>query len=170
MPRPLANDYAPFYQTYVDKVSGDDLHVALNQYSRASLSFWQNIPEDKGDYAYAPGKWTVKQLLNHLCDAERIFTYRALRIARGDETPLAGFEEDDYAAAAQVSHRTLKDLVHEYQSVRSATLSLFNSFGEIELSRFGTTNGAKVSVNAIGFIIIGHTLHHEGVLKERYNL
>jgi uncharacterized damage-inducible protein DinB len=169
MPRPTPTEYAPFYQPYIEKVRGDNLHEALVQYSRSSLAFWQAIPEDKGDYAYAPGKWTIKQLLNHLCDAERIFAYRALRIARGDETPLAGFEEDDYAKAAQVSHRTLKELVHEFQSVRSATLSLFNSFGEIELSRFGTTNGAKVSVNAIGFIIIGHTLHHEGVLKERYN-
>jgi uncharacterized damage-inducible protein DinB len=168
MPRPTPSDYAPFYQPYISKVDGESLHAALNQYSRASLSFWQNIPEHQGDYADAPGKWTIKQVLNHLCDAERIFAYRALRIARGDETPLPGFDENNYADAAQTDHRTLKELVHEFQSVRSATLSLFNSFGETELSRFGNANGARVSVNAIGFMIIGHTLHHETVVKERY--
>jgi len=170
MPRPTPPDYAPFYHTYISKVDGESLHAALNQYSRTSLSFWQNIPDHKGDFAYAPGKWTIKQVLNHLCDAERIFAYRALRIARTDETPLPGFDENDYAYAAQTSQRTLKELVHEFQSVRSATLSLFNSFGETELSRFGTTNGARVCVNAIGFIIIGHGLHHETVVKERYGV
>ena len=168
MPRPNPTEYAPFYQPYIEKVSGDDLHEVLARYSRASLAFWQGLPEDKGNYAYAPGKWTIKQLLNHLCDAERIFAYRALRIARGDETPLAGFDENEYADMARVGHRSLKDVVHEFQSVRGATLSLFNSLGDTELSRTGTANGATVSVNAIGFIIVGHTLHHEAVLRERY--
>lgn len=170
MPRPTATEYAPFYQPYIGKVSGDDLHTLLSQYSRTTLAFWQAIPDDKADYAYAPGKWTVKQVLNHLCDAERIFAYRALRIARGDETPLPGFDENDYADAAKVNHRTLKDLVHEFQSIRAATLSLFNSFGEQELRRVGNTNGATVSVNAVGFILVGHALHHEEVLRERYGI
>ncbi len=168
MPRPTHNEYAPFYQPYIEKVKGDDLHEVLNQYSRTSLAFWQSIPEDKADYAYAPGKWTIKQVLNHINDAERIFAYRALRIARGDKTPLAGFDENDYADAAMVNHRSLKELVHEFQSVRSATLSLFNSFGENELKQIGTCNGAEVSANALGHILIGHALHHEMVVFERY--
>lgn len=122
------------------------------------------------DYAYAPGKWTVKKLLNHIVDTERIFIYRALCIARGDQTPLPGYDENDYAEAAQVGHRSLVDLAHEFQSVRSATLSLFNSFGEHELLRTGIANGNAMSVNAIGFIIIGHALHHEVVARERYGL
>ncbi len=170
MPRPEPTEYAAFYQSYVEKVSGDDLHEVLRRYSRASLAFWQQIPDEKADYAYAPGKWTIKQLVNHLCDAERIFAYRALRIARGDETPLAGFDENEYADAARVGHRSLRDLVQEFQSVRAATLSLFNGFGATELSRLGTANNAQVSVNAIGFIIIGHTLHHEQVARERYGV
>ncbi len=170
MPRPNSTEYAPFYQTYINRVDGDNIQELLSRYSRASLAFWQSIAEEKGDYAYAPGKWSIKQLVNHLSDSERIFAYRALRIARGDETPLAGFEENDYADAARVQHRTLKDLVHEFQSVRSATLSLFNSFSETELTRLGTANGASVSVNAIGFVIVGHTLHHELVARERYGV
>lgn len=170
MARPNPNEYAPFYQTYIDKVSGDDIHEVLSRYSRASLAFWQQIPEEKGDHAYAPGKWSIKQVLNHISDAERIFAYRALRIARGDETALAGFDENEYADAAKVHHRTLKDLVHEFQSVRAATLSLFQSLGEAELSRLGTANGAAVSPNAIGYIIIGHAQHHEAVARERYGV
>lgn len=168
MPRPANHEYAPFYQTYIQKVQAEDLHMALAQHSRASLAFWQNIPEQLADYAYAPGKWTVKQLLNHLIDTERIFAYRALCIARGDQTPLPGYDENDYADAAKVDHRSLIDLAHEFQAVRSATLALFNSFGEQELSRTGNANGNAMSVNAIGFIIIGHALHHESVVRERY--
>lgn len=170
MPHPTNNEYAPFYRTYIDKVEGDDLHLTLSLTSRSSLSFWQTVPEEKADYAYAPGKWTIKQLLNHIIDTERIFAYRALCIARGDETPLPGFDENDYADAAKVNHRSLLDLVHEFQAVRSATLALFNSFGEQELTRMGTVNGNAISVNAIGYIIIGHALHHEGIVRERYGI
>lgn len=170
MPQPTHNEYPPYYYTYISKVTTDNLHAALAKHSRESLAFWQDVAEEKGDFAYAAGKWTIKQLINHLSDAERIFAYRALRIARADQTPLAGFEENDYAAIAQVSHRSLRDLVQEFQSVRAASLSLFNSFGDEELSRVGVANNSNISVNAIGYIIIGHSLHHEAVAKERYGL
>lgn len=170
MPHPANHEYAPFYKTYIEKVKGEDLHLILSQASRVSLVFWQAIPQELADYAYAPGKWTIKQLLNHIIDTERIFAYRALCIARGDETPLPGFDENDYADAAKVNHRSLLDLVHEFQAVRSATLALFNSFGEQELTRMGTVNGNAISVNAIGYIIIGHALHHEGIVRERYGI
>ena len=170
MPRPTNDEFAPFYKNYIDKVQGDDLYLALSENSKSTLAFWQSIKEEFADNTYAPGKWSVKQLLNHVIDSERIFAYRALCIARGDKTPLPGFNENDYADAAQVSHRSLKEMVHEFQAVRSATLSLFNSFGQQELSRKGTANGNSVSVNAIGFTIIGHCIHHQNVLLEMYNL
>lgn len=168
MPRPTISEYAPFYQPYIEKVHYEDVHEALGHYSRSTLAFWQSIAEDKGDFAYAPGKWTIKQVLKHISDTERIFAYRALCIARGDKTPLPGFDENLYANAAGVDHCTLKELVHEFQSVRGATLSLFNSFGNNELVQVGAANDAPVTPNAIGYMIIGHAMHHEGVVMERY--
>ncbi|CAN5222976.1 DinB family protein [soil metagenome] len=170
MPRPEKTEYAAFYQPYIDKIEGEDLSLIIGSYSEASLEFWQSIPEEMADFAYAPGKWTVMQVLNHINDAERIFAYRALRIARGDETPLAGFDENDYADAAQLHHRTLHDLIQEFQAIRASSLFLFGSFGERELLRIGTANGVPVSVNAIGFVILGHMLHHEEVMRERYGV
>jgi hypothetical protein len=170
MPRPLPTEYAPFYQTYVDRVEGDELHMLLSGYSQASLDFWQSIPEELGSFAYSPGKWTVMQVLNHLNDSERIFAYRALRIARGDDTPLAGFDENDYADEALLHHRTLEDLGQEFQAIRASTLYLFGSFTERELTRLGTANGTPISVNALGYILLGHALHHEAVVRERYGV
>lgn len=170
MPRPAPTEFAPFYQHYINQIEGDDLPLLMAPYSEQSWQFWKAIPEEHGDYAYAPGKWTIMQVLNHVNDAERIFAYRALRIARGDETPLAGFDENEYAESATLHHRTLADLVQEFQAIRASSMFLFGSFGERELSRMGTANGQPISVNALGFIILGHMLHHENILRERYGI
>ena len=160
------NEFAPYYENYIKLVPEQDIVKGLLKQKEEMLHFFKSIPVFKHEYRYAEGKWTVKDIILHLIDAERIFAYRALRIARGDETALAGFDENEYADAAKTHHRTLKDLVHEFQSVRAATLSLFQSLGEEELSRLGTANGAAVSPNAIGYIIIGHAQHHEACALE----
>ncbi len=123
---------------------------------------------DKFDYRYAEGKWKIKVILQHLIDAERIFAYRALRFARNDQTPLASFEEDDYAIQADGSRRSIQDLLTEVAVVRQATLSLFKSLTQQELLRIGVASGKPRSVRALGFVIIGHQNHPRGVFEERY--
>ncbi|TND02583.1 MAG: hypothetical protein FD123_4045 [Bacteroidetes bacterium] len=166
--KPKPGEYAPYYQPYIDKVQDPDpLHLMKSQIMdlQALLS---EIPAEKEEFAYAKNKWTIKQLIGHIIDAERIFTYRALRIARGDQTPLHGFEENDYAASGRFNERSLPDLGHEYAVVRESTVALFKSFDAETLLRTGMANNNTVSVRAILYIIAGHQLHHEQVLRERY--
>lgn len=168
MARPQPNDYAAYYQTYVSKVQGDSIQEIINNHSAAVLAFYNGIPEDKGDYRYAEGKWTVKELLQHVIDAERIFSYRALRVARKDETPLPSFDENSYTIASKASGRTLQSLKEEFAAVRKATDLLLASLDDEQLSHRGTASNNPVTANAIGFIIFGHALHHKQVLEERY--
>lgn len=167
--RPDTNDYAPFYASYVARVSGDDpLQAVLDQ--RKELEALYAIPEEKGDYAYAEGKWTVKQVLLHMADAERIFAYRALRFGRNDATNLPGFEENDYALTCHAAERTVKDIVDELLAIRTSTELLYRHFTEEDWQRRGLANTYDITVNAIGFITAGHVIHHLGILRERYGL
>ena len=168
MPRPLPQEYGKFYHGYISLVPEDDLSVSFNNQTAGTLQFLQDIPEAKQNYAYAPGKWTVKQVLQHVIDAERIFVYRALRFARKDATPLASFEENDYADAARVDHLNWADMLEEFRLVRKASEFFFRSLNEEELSRYGKASGVDITVRSLGFITIGHALHHQNVLKERY--
>ncbi|MGX5819657.1 DinB family protein [Chitinophaga lutea] len=168
MARPLESDYAKYYHTYISKVKEDDLHTALRNETEAMWQFLDGIPAGKHDYAYAPGKWTVKQALQHMIDAERVFAYRALRIARNDKTPLPGFDENEFAANARVDHRSWSDLVEEFRHVRNASVSLFESLDTEELDRRGTASDNPITVLSIGYILVGHVLHHIGVIRERY--
>jgi uncharacterized damage-inducible protein DinB len=127
-----------------------------------------NIPEDKGTFAYAPGKWTIKELLCHMIDAERIFAYRALRFARNDQTPLSGFEENDYAPEANADNRAIADIVAEMKRLRLTTIDLYRGFAPAMLDRTGSANNATLSVRNLGFIIAGHETHHRKILTERY--
>jgi uncharacterized damage-inducible protein DinB len=127
-----------------------------------------SLPDSKADFAYAPGKWTVRELLCHIMDAERIFAYRALRFARNDQTPLSSFEENDYAAQANAAGRSLQKIVSEMTHLRASTIDLFESFTPEMLTRKGTANKNEISVVAIGFIISGHETHHRKILQERY--
>lgn len=168
MSQPTINDYAPYYHNYVMSVQEDDLKTAfLNQSSTMEL-FLNSIPEAKADYAYAEGKWTVKQLLLHMIDTERIFAHRALWFARQSPVPLSGFDENEFAAIADVNNRTLQSLVEEMIAVRRSTVSLFHSFSEKELNTAGTANNHSITVNALGFVTLGHFLHHKRILEERY--
>ncbi|MFA9195618.1 DinB family protein [Flavobacterium sp. FBOR7N2.3] len=162
------NEYSVFNATYI-KASGDenlyeDLEISLHDFIR----FVQDIPMDKFDYRYAEGKWTIKEIIQHIIDTERIFSYRALRISRNDKTPLPGFEENDYALNTNANDRHLQSLLTELSIVRQSTLSLFKSFSEEQLKRIGIASNHEISVRAIGFIIIGHQKHHQKVYKERY--
>lgn len=162
------NEYSSFQATYIAAISNvellEELEIALHDFIR----FIQNLPMDKFDYRYAEGKWTIKDIIQHIIDTERIFSYRALRISRGDTTPLPGFDENDYAKATNANQRSIQDLLTELSAVRHATLLLFKSFDQEQLLKIGISSGSEVSVRAIGFIIIGHQRHHQKVFEERY--
>lgn len=162
-------EYAPYYQTYISQVSDEytlteELEISVHRLIR----FVQEIPMDKFDYRYAEGKWTIKDILQHLLDAERIFSYRALRFARNDKTSLPGFEENDYVDQAHANDRPIMQLLTELSALRHATLLLFKTFSENELLRIGTANDHPMSVRALGFVIIGHQNHHQRIFEERY--
>lgn len=168
MARPSSNEYAPFYRNYIDKVPDGDLMDLLFKTSDAFQAFYATLDESKGNFAYAPDKWTIKQVLQHIIDTERVMQYRAMRIARHDKTPLPGFEQDDYAAIADVSHRSIASLLVEFQTVRLSSIALFRSLPSKDLLHIGIASDCPVSVRALGYIIIGHQLHHDSILKERY--
>jgi uncharacterized damage-inducible protein DinB len=162
------NEYAGYFSNYI-KTAGnvnliEELEICLHEFIR----FVQNIPLDKFDYRYDIGKWTIKEIIQHLIDAERIFAYRALRISRNDLTPLVGFDENLYVENSNGNSRSIQDLLTEMSVVRQATLSLFKSFNEKQFLYIGTASDNKISVRAIGFIIIGHQKHHQIIFNERY--
>ncbi|NHN25964.1 DinB family protein [Flavobacterium jejuense] len=163
------DEFAPFYADYIAKsLLHTDIVGGLKQQQEKIVSFFKSIPENKQEFRYEIGKWTPKDILLHLIDAERIFTYRALRISRNDQTALSGFEENDYVPNAGANSRNMDSLIEEYETVRNATISLFSSLTEEQLLRIGIASGSTVSVRAIGCIILGHELHHVSVIKERY--
>lgn len=165
---PDFNTLPPFYRNYVSFVEQLEMLPALKASAEAAQTLIRKIPEEKGIYRYAEGKWSIKELICHMMDAERIFAYRALRFARNDHTPLAGFEENDYATQANAHARTLEQLAREMQNLRATTIDLFSSFTSEMLQRTGTANNSLVSVVNIGYIIAGHETHHCSVLKQRY--
>ncbi len=157
-----------FYKNYVKQVEESDLLQALRISGHRALELVHAIPPNKLDFKYAADKWTVRELLCHVIDAERIFAYRALRFARNDKTPLAGFEENDYAPQANAAGRSLEKITAEMAHLRSSTIDLFEGFTPEMLTRKGTSNKNELSVVALGFIIAGHETHHCHILKERY--
>ncbi len=168
MPKPLPNDHPPYFSRYIDLVESDDVRQAFAEQQLQLAAIFNSIPDAKADYAYADGKWTVKQLLQHVIDTERIFAYRALWIARNAPDALPGFDENAFADIADVSNRSLQDLKNEYIAVRSSTNAMFNGFTDEDLQRRGISNTKEVTVNALGFITVGHLTHHYNILKERY--
>lgn len=157
-----------FYKKYVQHVQDSQLLDALKSSGDIMRGLVLNIPEELGEYRYAPGKWSIKELICHTMDAERIFAYRALRFARNDSTALEGFEENDYAPQANAHGRTLKQLVSEMNNLRITTQDLFASFTQEMLQRNGLANNKLISVLNIGYVIAGHETHHRIVLTERY--
>jgi hypothetical protein len=168
MAKPQAGDYGIFYENYVNRVGAANLHEAVTQYSQLLTDFFTTLPEQKADYQYAPGKWSLKDLLQHIIDTERIMSYRLLRIARKDTTPLPGFEEGDYATNANAPGRSFSALKEELTALRKSTDLLIQSLTEEQLANTGTASGNSATANAIGYIIFGHLLHHQQIVEERY--
>lgn len=166
--RPEPGEYASFYETYISKVKGNDIVGILEAQRLQMAQLFAAHSERDGNFRYAPDKWTVKEVLGHVCDTERIFAYRALRIARGDQTPLSGFEQDDYVRGGNFAERTLADLAEEFGLVRAANISFFKSLHKDAWQRRGVANKNEVSVRALAFIVAGHELHHRLILEERY--
>jgi uncharacterized damage-inducible protein DinB len=166
--RPDATEFAPFYAGYVAAVPEGDILSILRRGGSEWETVLATLPEARADYRYAEGKWSIRQVVGHLSDAERIFSYRALRIARGDQSPLASFDENAYAETAGSDRRTLSALAAELKIVREGTIALFNSLPEEAWTRTGTASGKTVSVRALAYITAGHAEHHLKILRERY--
>ena len=161
-------DYNPYYQPYIAALGEADLMDTMRRQRNNFPEFMENIPDDKWQYAYAKGKWTIAEVLLHVIDAERVFQYRALRIARGDHTPLAGFDQDAYVPNSGAGKRSRESIIEEYRAVRQATISLFSTFDAEALNQRGTASKSEVNVAALGFIICGHQKHHRNIIRERY--
>ena len=166
--KPAPTEHAPEFSKYVTLVAEGDIIQTPEQQIENSLSLLRTIPSDKANFRYAPEKWSVKELLGHLIDSERIFSYRALRFARNDQTPLPGYEQNDYVREADFDSRNLADMAEEFATVRRATVQLFRPLNETEWLRRGKANENDVSVRALAYIIAGHELHHMDVLRTRY--
>ena len=150
--RPEVTEYAPFYAGYIAHVPEGDVLTLLEDQRQSLLNLMTTLNDEQATYRYAEGKWSIKEVIGHLIDAERVFAYRAMRIARGDVTPLPGFEQNDYVAATNFDQRSLQGLAEEYRAQRYANIALFRSFTQVEAMRVGTASGAAVSVR--------HHLHH----------
>jgi uncharacterized damage-inducible protein DinB len=166
--RPQSDEYAPYYEKYVSLIASDDILSVLDS-QRVQMAQLLGARSDReGNFRYAPDKWSVKEIIGHVCDAERIFAYRMLRIGRGDVTPIPGFEQDDYIAPGKFNARTLADLAGEFAAVRAATLALAQSLPEEAWKRIGTASNNPVSARALAYIIAGHEMHHRRILDEKY--
>jgi hypothetical protein len=166
--RPGVDEFAPFYAGYIAQVPDGDIVEALIGGAEIAASLLSDLPEDVASRAYAPGKWTLKEVVLHCADAERIFAYRALRFARGDTTGLPGWNEQTYAPMSGASVRPLESILDEFESVREASVTLFTGLPSDAWTRRGAANNVEVSVRALAWITAGHALHHLGIIQERY--
>ncbi len=165
---PMSNEYSPYYEGYIKAVGNQDIIRKLKNQQNEIDDFLAEIPEEKYEYAYAEGKWTVKQLIGHLIDTERVMAYRAMRIARNDQTALPGFDQDLYVENLDLSKRTYMDLVDEFLLMRQANLYFYKSLSESDFRKKGTASDNTISVGALLYIIAGHVEHHFNILKQRY--
>ena len=168
MQRPRSNEYPSYYNRYIELVESDDILTVLENQNREMSELLDRFGEEAAAFRYTPEKWSVKEVIGHIIDVERIFTYRALRFARNDKTPLAEFDDEEYIKHANFDMRTLIDIADEFRVVRESTLTLFYSFEDEIYDRLGTTSGYKFTVRAIPFIIAGHEAHHRHVIREKY--
>lgn len=168
MNRPEKKEYAEFYETYVSLVPETDVVAALENQIADLQNLFADVSDEKAQFRYAEGKWSVKELLGHIIDGERVFSYRALRISRKDETPLAGFEENKYVANSNFGNTKLADLIAEFSSLRHSNVLFFNNLSDQAWSNTGTASDATVSVRALAYIMVGHVRHHARILRERY--
>jgi DinB family protein len=166
--RPEPGEYAPYYDRYISLIGGSDILGTLESQRRQMMLLLSGREEGEGDLRYAPDKWSAKEVLGHVCDTERIFAYRALRISRGDQTPIEGFEQDDYVRNGPFGRAPLAEIVEDYIAVRRATLTLLRNLDEMAWMRRGVANKNEITVRALAYVIAGHELHHRRVLEEKY--
>jgi hypothetical protein len=170
IPRPAADEAAPFYQGYIAEVRGENIGDQLREQAGEVEGLFRPLDDTRALERYAPGKWSVKDVLGHFTDAERIFAYRLLRIARGDKTPLPGFDENAYVAAAQFDRRPVAELLDDFRAVRRSSRALVGSIPRDCWTLVGEASGTAISAGALAYIIVGHVAHHVTVLRERYRL
>lgn len=169
--RPQADEYAPYYAGYIQRVpEGSDIFALLSHQPDELRTLLQDIPDAQANMRPAPGEWSVKEMIGHVCDTERIFAYRVLRIARGDTTPLSGFEQDEYVRATDFNARSLPDLIEEFAAQRRANVLCFKPLTEAETVRHGTASTFPVSVRALLYMMAGHVMHHIESLKTDYKV
>jgi hypothetical protein len=166
--RPDETEYLPYYGKYISLVPDVDILSRLGEQLEGTLVLLRGIPESRGGFRYAPGKWSIRELVGHLIDSERIFAYRALRFSRNDRTPLPGYEQDDYVENASFDDYPLGELAAEFESVRHSTLFLFKHLRADAWMSRGLANESEASVRALAYIIAGHELHHMQLLRDRY--
>lgn len=166
--QPQTTEYNSYYGKYLSLVPEGDVVATLSSQLDRTLSFLRGLSEEQADSRYAPDKWSVKEVVGHMIDSERIFGYRALRFARNDQTPLPGYEQDDYVRAGNFGSRSMRDLADEFEQVRRANLSLFRPLDDEAWLRLGTANDAEVSVRALAYILAGHETHHMQIIREKY--
>ncbi len=166
--RPRADEHSPYYAKYIASVPEGDLVELLREQIGETVELLQNVSADRANYAYAPDKWTIKEVVGHLADVERVMAYRALSFARADKADLPGFDENAWVPTANFAARTLPDLLEEFQAVRAATIEFVRHLGPEELTRRGSANQNDVSVRALLYIVAGHERHHAELLRERY--
>ena len=170
MDRPRPDEHSSYYARYIERVPAGSILDVLRTQLSGTVAPLQNLDENAAGYAYAPGKWTIREVVGHIIDTERVMGHRALRFARGDQTPLPGFDENAYVPAAESNSRAIADLLAELATVRAATIALFGGLPANAWTRTGTANGAVCSVRALAYIIAGHELHHRALLGERYGV
>lgn len=169
MQRPDVSEYAPYYEGYISQTAPDeDLFTVMDAQTDELRSAVGSLSEERGSYAYADGKWTIKELVSHIIDGERIFGYRAHRISRGDTTPIEGFEQDDYIATSNANQRSFADLIDEFDLQRRANMLMLRNISDDASRLMGTASNNPVSARAIAYIMAGHVRHHTNILRERY--
>jgi hypothetical protein len=168
MSRPQPAEYDPYYQKYVSLVPEEDIVPALENQINDLKTMFDGVPDEKGTFAYADGKWTVKEILSHLIDGERMFAYRVFRIARGDKTPIEGFEQDGYIENSHANLRPIAELFQEFALLRKANVMFFRNLEDVDWVRTGTANSVEISVRSLAWIMVGHVRHHIDILRARY--
>ena len=166
--RPQASDYAPHFAKYISQVPDGDFLETLGSQLKHFTRLLSPLTEKQAAFRYAPDKWSIKEVLGHINDTERVFAYRLLRISRGDQTPLPGFEQDDYIKTANSGSRAVADLLEEFASIRRASITLIDSLDDVSWHRRGTASGKEISAQALAFIIAGHAIHHQAILEKQY--
>jgi len=168
MNRPETNEFAPYYNNYVSLVTDGPIATVLKAQPGELSRLISGLPDEKGTFAYAEGKWTIKELLSHIIDGERIFAYRVLRVSRGDKTPIEGFEQDEYIETSNANNRSFAELLEEFGTLRKANLLLVNNISGEASQLMGTASDNPVSARALVYIMAGHVRHHLNILNERY--